>query len=152
MRQRTRWYTTLVAIAIAVPIGAAMMTEPAAAAPLPSTCAANSTHNGLLTRLCLFWGGNGSGSIFYEHGESRADYHGLRFPNDGRSGQGSLVKNNAASVANDTFTSAYVFFNEHCSGAFDSIPPFSLQNLVQTWNDEASYENPFLGDGTRGNC
>jgi hypothetical protein len=154
-RTRTARVATACAVAAVPLIGAVTMTGPSASAvALPSDCPQNHWHNNAYLKLCLYWGGNELGARFEEYREFRADYAGQTFPcnGDGYGGCGEYVKNNAASAANPTEFHAYLFYNEHCSGPYDAVAPYSARNLVQTWNDEASYENPFLNDGTLGGC
>jgi hypothetical protein len=155
-RHRLGRITAAAALAAAPVMGALVaMSAPASAAALPSDCPRNKFNaSGMPLRLCLYWGGNELGARFDEYQERRADYAGLTYPcnGGGYGGCATYVKNNAASAANPTGFDAYTFYNEHCSGVYDDIAPYSARNLNLTWNDEASYENPFLGDGNLGGC
>lgn len=121
------------------------------AAALPSNCPRNQHIGTAYLRLCLYYDGNGAGALYKDASEATPDFAGKKFGSSG-DGAGQYVKNNAASAGNASGFSADVFYNEHCSGPYDSIAAYTLKNLVQTWNDEASYENPFLNDGTVGGC
>ena len=85
---------------------------------------------------CLYYNGNRGGSFidyFYEDG----DFAGDRFLSAG-AGKGQAVKNNAASAWNRDGVRMRVYYNENFSGPYDEIPAGQAENLVNTWNDNAS--------------
>ncbi|MEV8635798.1 peptidase inhibitor family I36 protein [Streptosporangium sp. NPDC051023] len=89
--------------------------------------------------ICFYWGSNLSGSVrSYTRGEVRADFGGDTFTSIG-DGQGERVKNNAASVYNDTSLTAEVCYNENYGSPCDLVSPYSWRNLNHTWNDNASF-------------
>jgi hypothetical protein len=89
------------------------------------------------TTLCLYWGANGTGAYWYgsEIDNDLADNH---YPNNG-TGSGQVVKNNAASARNMYGVPVYIYYNENRTGPMDTVQANSHRQLVNTWNNEASY-------------
>jgi Peptidase inhibitor family I36 len=89
--------------------------------------------------ICFYWDSGLGGSVrSYGASEVRADFGSDTFTRPGP-GYGQRVKNNSASVYNDTPRTAEVCYNENYGGPCDLIPPFSWRNLFHTWNDNASF-------------
>lgn len=89
--------------------------------------------------LCLYFNSNHQGS-FSDFVLGVKDFSTVRFVADG-AGKGQLVKNNAASACNkDDNLTARVFFNSNWAGSHDDIPPNTCRNLVNTYNENASFE------------
>jgi len=89
--------------------------------------------------FCLYYNSNHSGS-FSDFVLGVKDFSTVRFVADG-AGKGQLVKNNAASACNkDDNLTARVFFNSNWQGAHDDIAPGTCKNLVNTYNENASFE------------
>jgi hypothetical protein len=89
--------------------------------------------------ICFYWDSNLRGSLrAYRGSEVRPDFGSDTFSSPG-SGQGQRVKNNAASVYNDTARTAEVCYNENYGGPCDRVAPYSWRNLNHTWNDNASF-------------
>lgn len=56
-------------------------------------------------------------------------------------GQGTAVKNHAASVSNNHPTKTVnVYFNSGYQGVFDSTAPYTNRNLSKTYNENASFQ------------
>ncbi|MFE9687411.1 peptidase inhibitor family I36 protein [Streptomyces sp. NPDC006285] len=96
-------------------------------------------HNGVCEaeEMCMYWGGNLSGS-FHDYFYSTSDFGGDVFLSGG-SGQGERVKNNSASAYNRWSLLGRVYYNENFSGSYDDVPAYGSVNLVRTWNDNASF-------------
>ncbi|MFJ5777711.1 peptidase M23 [Streptomyces sp. NPDC093094] len=59
---------------------------------------------------------------------------------EGTAGVGQVVKNNAASYANSHDSKTGVsYFNSNYAGAYDVAPPRDKGNLVNTYNNNASF-------------
>ncbi|HEV7648435.1 MAG TPA: peptidase inhibitor family I36 protein [Actinophytocola sp.] len=88
--------------------------------------------------FCLYYNSNEQGSLSdFELGVK--DFATVRFVATG-AGKGELVKNNAASACNkDDNLTARVFFNSNWAGAHDDIAPGTCRNLVNTYNENASF-------------
>jgi len=55
-------------------------------------------------------------------------------------GKGQAVKNNSACVWNTKAQYAQVFFNSGFSGPDDLVPPNTVRDLTNTYNDNASFK------------
>ncbi len=86
---------------------------------------------------CLYYNGNRGGSLI-DYVYNDTNLAGDRFLSAG-AGRGQSVKNNAASAWNN-YTPAHlrVYYNENYLGPYDDIPGGGWENLVHTWNDNAS--------------
>jgi hypothetical protein len=99
--------------------------------------------NGVCESLetCFYWGPDQSGAVWDTPKGWLADFGGARFVGGGQ-GSGQLVKNNVASVwENSTLSQggACVHYNENFRGKWDFVPVNSRRNLVATRNDNASF-------------
>jgi Peptidase inhibitor family I36 len=89
--------------------------------------------------VCFYWDSNQGGSVrAYLYPQVRADFGADTFTRQGP-GFGQRVKNNSASVYNDTRYTVEVCYNENYGPPCDLIPPYSGRNLFHTWNDNASF-------------
>ncbi len=89
--------------------------------------------------FCLYYNSGHQGS-FSDFVLGVKDFSTVKFIAAG-AGQGQLVKNNAASACNkDDNLDARVFFNSNWTGVYDTIPPNTCKNLVNTYNENASFE------------
>jgi hypothetical protein len=89
--------------------------------------------------FCIYYNSGHQGS-FTDFVLGVKDFSTVKFIAAGN-GQGQLVKNNAASACNkDDNLDARVFFNSNWTGAYDTIPPNTCKNLVNTYNENASFE------------
>jgi hypothetical protein len=106
---------------------------------LAPTAAASTGFNGVceVNEICLYWGDNNTGAVF-DTAAIYGDFGVERFVNGSGTGQGSYVKNNAASIWNRTVVDICVFYNENFGGPYDLIPRGASMNLVVTKNDNAS--------------
>jgi hypothetical protein len=93
--------------------------------------------NGQPTALCLYWGAYGTGA-YWPGGEIDNDLIDNRYPNNGTGG-GEVVKNNAASARNVYGVPIYIYYNENRTGPMDTVQAGAKRQLVNTWNNEASY-------------
>lgn len=128
--------------------GAAALTVLASGGVAQAT-AAHTDENGVceVNEICLYWGDNLTGSL-YDSYSWYPDLVGKRFVSGGP-GQGSWVKNNAASVWNRLEgTHACVFYDEMYRGAVDKIE-FGSANLTVTKNNNASVK---WGNGGSPSC
>jgi hypothetical protein len=89
------------------------------------------------TALCLYWGANGTGA-YWAGGEIDNNLADNRYPNNGTGG-GQVVKNNAASARNVYGVPIYIYYNENRTGPMDTVQANTHRQLVNTWNNEASY-------------
>lgn len=89
----------------------------------------------------FYWDSNGGGDVWVGGPYRYPDLAQYYYPQNGLPGAGQRVKNNAASVYNGTPGWVCVFYDENYGGAHDDIAPGQLKNLVQTWNNNASYTN-----------
>ena len=100
---------------------------------------ADAPHNGVCEygEICFHWDSNLGGS-FRDYVGQTPDFAGDTFVSSG-AGQGQRVKNNSASAKNNWEIFARVYYNEWWSGPHDDVPAYSWRNLVNTWNDNASF-------------
>ena len=112
-----------------------------AATAAPATPSAINYCN--VTSICFFYDGNETGAWWEGTTAGIADFGGVTFGPGGLDGSGQRVKNNAASAHNGSDFWMCVFYDENDSGRFDSIAPHSSANLVQTWNNNASFRMQF---------
>ncbi|MEU2788521.1 peptidase inhibitor family I36 protein [Streptomyces sp. NPDC007100] len=117
----------------AAALGAALLV-PAVA----TTAQAGSIHGCPDSSFCFYYNSNMQGS----HDSLRApdnygDLAGYKFTSSGK-GQGMSVKNNAASVVNNTSCTARVYVNSGYSGAYDAYMNLQRGNLDVTYNNNAS--------------
>ncbi|MEU0194978.1 peptidase inhibitor family I36 protein [Streptomyces afghaniensis] len=96
-------------------------------------------HNGVCeaAEVCMYWGSGLTGS-YHDYYLQQPDFAGDRFLGPG-SGQGEQVKNNSASASNRFVCNARVYYNENYSGPYDTVPSYGSANLVNAWNDNASF-------------
>ncbi|KOT47716.1 MULTISPECIES: peptidase inhibitor family I36 protein [Streptomyces] len=112
-----------------------------------TTAQAGSIHGCPDDSFCFYYNSNMQGS----HDVLRApdnygDLAGYKFTSAGK-GKGLSVKNNAASVVNNTFCTARVYFNSGYTGPYDSFMNLQRGNLDDTYNNNASL---FYRDGECG--
>ncbi|MCT2587020.1 peptidase inhibitor family I36 protein [Actinophytocola gossypii] len=87
--------------------------------------------------ICLYYNSNWQGSVA-DFASSVPDFAGKVFKGPG-AGKGQGVKNNAASACNyNPNYVAVVYFNSWYSGRADVIPPGECENLLITYNENAS--------------
>jgi len=85
----------------------------------------------------FYYNSNQAGSLS-DFSAAKADLAGFTFVSAG-SGSGQGVKNNAASVDNRRAVAARVYYNSNYAGAYDHVNADSSRNLVNTYNDNASF-------------
>ncbi len=113
----------------------------ASAEPAPGGVSARSALDGSCQsgEFCLYYNSDHQGS-FSDFVLGVKDFATVRFVADG-AGKGQLVKNNAASACNkDDNLTARVYFNSDWAGEYDSIAPGTCKNLVNTYNENASFQ------------
>lgn len=93
-----------------------------------------------VTAICFFYDGNETGAWWDGGTQSIDDFAGATFGQGSLDGAGKRVKNDAASVYNGSNLPLCVYYDEHFQGRYDVIAPGSAANLVQTWNNNASYQ------------
>ncbi|MER8182379.1 peptidase inhibitor family I36 protein [Kitasatospora sp. NPDC094015] len=86
--------------------------------------------------FCLFYNSNEKGSHLAISSSIR-DLAGYTFTSPGN-GQGQHVKNNAASAVSNVCMSVRVFYNSNYSGPMDLLNYRNAENLVNTYNENAS--------------
>nr|WP_291414136.1 peptidase inhibitor family I36 protein [Actinophytocola sp.] len=87
--------------------------------------------------FCLYYNSGHQGSLA-DFVLGVRDFSTVRFVGPG-AGKGQ-VKNNAASACNkDDDLTARVHLNSNWQGAYDTIPPNTCRNLVNTYNENASF-------------
>lgn len=86
----------------------------------------------------LYYNSNEAGSSACFFG-SIPNFAGYTFTAAG-AGQGQDVKNNAASASNWNVHTARVFYNSNYAGVYDDVGYLTSRNLVNTYNENASYE------------
>ncbi|MEU3986712.1 peptidase inhibitor family I36 protein [Streptomyces sp. NPDC026672] len=118
-----------------------------APSPFPSTCSSG--------QVCLYYNSNFSGGI-YPQTHNISDYANCRFGASsvtGTAGFGQSIKNNVASVANDTSYTFYLFYNSNFAGSWIGIPAHRAVNLPSSIKNEnasggnAHYPYPSSGTG-----
>ncbi|MEU4612231.1 MULTISPECIES: hypothetical protein [Streptomyces] len=115
---------------------------PAQAASRSSIC------GGVLEGMfCLYYnsGQKGGATGTRQNVPNWGDYNGTGLPMNfadwglGTAGVGQSVKNNAASWANTANKSGVSYFNSNYGGAYDVGAPNSKGQLVNTYNENASF-------------
>ncbi|MFD5749481.1 peptidase inhibitor family I36 protein [Streptomyces sp. NPDC127033] len=106
------------------------------------TPTAQAAHNcGPTLSMCLYFNSNQQGSYRIFEGNT-TDFTGYTFSSSG-AGQGQAVKNNAASASNGqssaSVSTARIYFNSNYGGVYDDVAPATSRNLVNTYNDNASF-------------
>ncbi|MFJ1708006.1 peptidase inhibitor family I36 protein [Kitasatospora sp. NPDC088346] len=86
--------------------------------------------------FCLFYNSNQQGSHMVVP-TSIPDLAGYTFTSPGN-GRGQHVKNNAASVVSNTCVTVWVHYNSNYSGPSDMFNFRNAENLVNTYNENAS--------------
>jgi len=86
----------------------------------------------------IFYYNSGQTGSLSDFSAAKADLAGFDFVSAG-TGYGQGVKNNAASVDNRRAVAARVYFNSNYAGAYDHVNADSARNLVNTYNDNASF-------------
>ncbi len=125
---------TFVSAAVA---GALMSAAFAVTAPSAQAAAQNGVCE--TGEFCLYYNSDQQGSLTDFTG-SISDYGSTTFKGVG-AGQGTLVKNRAASVWNRTFGSVTVYYNSGYAGASQAVSPSSKVNLNSTLkNQNASHK------------
>lgn len=95
----------------------------------------------------MFYNSNRAGSSTY-FDANVSDLAGYTFLTSG-SGQGSAVKNGAASALNDSPGIVTVYYNSGYVGACDTLAAYAISDkLHNTYNEDAS----FRWDYTRSDC
>ena len=93
-----------------------------------------------LDDVCFFYDAYENGASWGGPAYGGSDLAGAYFEHDGKDGQGTPVKNNAASVINRNNLPLCVYYDENYHGRYDQIPPQSWANLSATLNNNASYQ------------
>ncbi|MFI9152675.1 peptidase M23 [Streptomyces sp. NPDC053367] len=93
---------------------------------------------------CLWYNSNqlGGWTATYENIANWGGTYPWRFTDGGQgtAGVGQVVKNNAASYANSHDSKTGLsYFNSNYAGAYDVAPPRDKGNLVNTYNNNASF-------------
>lgn len=86
----------------------------------------------------IFYYNSGLAGSLSDFSAAKADLAGFTFVSSG-SGQGQFLKKNAASVDNRRAVDARVYFNSNYAGAYDHVNADSSRNLVNTYNNNASF-------------
>lgn len=86
----------------------------------------------------IFYYNSGLGGSLSDFSAAKADLAGFTFVSSG-AGQGQYLKNNAASVNNRRGEAARVYYNSNYAGAYDHVNADSSRNLVNTYNNNASF-------------
>ncbi|MFC8225749.1 peptidase inhibitor family I36 protein [Streptomyces sp. NPDC057287] len=116
--------------AVAAALGATLLVPLAASSAEAATCSSGT--------FCLYYNSGLGGSRFSLTNSAR-DLAGYTFSTSG-AGQGSAVKNNAASAWNKTLCPVTVYFRSNYGGPWDSFGYNQSGNLVDTYNENASVE------------
>ncbi|MFC7530715.1 hypothetical protein [Actinoplanes sp. GCM10030250] len=99
---------------------------------VPASC---SNSSGL---LCFYYRGSLGGALYSMRGYV-ANLNNARFGSG--DGSGVVVRNNAASMANDSFAlTGYSWVYVNRGGNYDYLPPGNAGQLYYTWNNGASAE------------
>jgi hypothetical protein len=136
-----RKITVIGSLAAAAALSMTAFATTASAEAVPGGGSARSALDGSCQagEFCLYYNSDHQGS-FTDFALGVKDFSTVKFIADG-AGKGQLVKNNAASACNkDDNLTARVYFNSNWQGAYDSIAPGTCKNLVNTYNENASYQ------------
>lgn len=87
----------------------------------------------------VFFFNSNLGGSYSDFASSTANLAGYTFLKGGLAGYGQYVKNNSASVTNLRGSTARVYFNSNYAGPYDTVNAASSRNLVNTYNDNASF-------------
>ncbi|GAA3501826.1 hypothetical protein GCM10019016_089330 [Streptomyces prasinosporus] len=135
----TRLRTSAVAAALAAAGALGML---ATAAPAQADTIPDDLCGGVIdVDYCLWYNSNQQGGWTATYRDI-SNWEGWNFSNGGQgtNGVGTPVKNNAASYANSHDSKTGVsYFNSNYAGASDVAPPRDRGNLVNTYNDNASF-------------
>lgn len=121
--------------ALSVPLAAAAVlgTAPQASAASGTSCGGDGHC------LRLFYNSNRAGSSIYFWGSDVADLAGYKFLTSG-AGQGTAVKNGAASADNGSPYPTTIFFNSNYGGSCDTLTDYAIASRLQnTYNNDASF-------------
>jgi hypothetical protein len=135
-----RTITAIVPLVAAAALSLTAFATGASATPAPGGPSAQSALDGVCQsgEFCLYYNSGHHGS-FTDFELGVKDFSTVKFIADG-AGKGQLVKNNAASACNkDDNLTARVYFNSDWQGEYDSIAPGTCENLVNTYNENASF-------------
>lgn len=121
----------------------------ATAAPAQADSIPDSLCGGVIDiHYCLWYNSNQKGgwTATYENVADWGNMNGTGYPmnfsdgGEGTNGVATHVKNNAASYANSHYSKTGVsYFNSNYAGASDVAPPRDKGNLVNTYNENASF-------------
>jgi hypothetical protein len=141
---RIRQSAAAAALAAAGTLGMLATAAPAQADSIP-----DSLCGGVIdVDYCLWYNSNqmGGWTATYQNVANWDSMPGTGYPmnfsngGQGTNGVGTHVKNNAASYANSHYSKTGVsYFNSNYAGASDVAPPRVKGNLVNTYNDNASF-------------
>ncbi|MFE9913191.1 peptidase inhibitor family I36 protein [Streptomyces clavifer] len=126
--------TAAVSPAVAAPTSAptSVSTSTSAAASAWLTCA-----NGF---VCFYYNSNQQNAAYWTSPRA-TNFTTQKFDGDNGqyAGHGELVKNNAASMWNDSTRTVRVFYNSNFVGVYDDCAPNAKRNLANTYNENASF-------------
>ncbi|RAG80760.1 hypothetical protein DN069_36420 [Streptacidiphilus pinicola] len=98
------------------------------------------------SQICLYYHSSEQGAQWVANDAEWGDLSGQTFNAQGNfgnvwDGYGQAIRNNAASVANGGYDTVYVYVYRAVDGwgPYDSVGAGGYGNLVNTWNNEASY-------------
>ncbi|MFE6935660.1 peptidase inhibitor family I36 protein [Streptomyces sp. NPDC057699] len=90
-------------------------------------------------QVCFYYNSNWENAAYWTSPRAM-NFTTQRFDGDGEwPGDGVLVKNNAASIWNTSTRTVRVFYNSNFVGVYDDCAPGAKRNLVNTKNDNASF-------------
>lgn len=87
----------------------------------------------------IFYFNSGYAGSWSDFAASKGDLAGYTFLKSGLAGYTELVKRNSASVENNRNQAARVYFSSNYAGASDYVDPLGQRNLVNTYNENASF-------------
>ncbi|MCW2783255.1 MAG: hypothetical protein JWR35_3704 [Marmoricola sp.] len=118
-------------VAVAAALGMTMIGAPANAAGQDGT---------INSGEFVFYYNSGCVNSYSDFAGSKKTLSGYTFLSSG-AGHGQAVKNNAACAFNANVDyDAKVFYNSYCGGANDLIPAWSVVDLTNTYNENASFK------------
>ncbi|GHI47456.1 hypothetical protein C0Q58_16945 [Streptomyces albidoflavus] len=104
-----------------------------------ATADAGTTCGGKDPCMRFFYNSNRAGSYTYFRVNNVPDLAPYTYLASG-AGKGQPVKNNGASLSNDTNKAVTVYYNSNYGGACDTVAAFSyVDRLNNTYNDNASF-------------
>lgn len=91
------------------------------------------------TNEMVFYYNSGCVNSRSDFAAAKANLAGYVFLTNG-AGKGQAVKNNSACVWNTKAQYAQVFFNSNYQGPDDLVPPNTIRDLTNTYNENASFK------------